>query len=326
MGLSKKDIEYLEELTSMYRSGQLSEAAFKHASSLVLNQAKEQSFSPKKTLATTQPILPRVQEQQLSGERVKLISMRKSEKYGSISATLTTTFIALALGIALGFVRSVPIQTLQNKTNEATAFASIDHKDQKMGKSISPLFGSIAISSCQTKCASINPTPSCNQACEKLSFSEYARRITLVDLDPKKDALLIEAKCKNAKPQIQLATQTEWKNKSETALKLISSDLFLTSQQNLGKIRALFNDLATTHNSLSPPIKSSSETKRTSSTLARAVCLHAHLALTEMASIIALEGNDSYSRSYYLRLSTELRIKADEVKNSLKSAAQEKER
>ena len=113
----------------------------------------------------------------------------------SIAAVAATFLIASVLTI--GIARSGPVNqfvnTLQPQNSAASAFIS----QSTANSFIQPSFGPQAVRRCLDLCLPVNPEATCGRACNHLTLSEFARRITAQEINPAEEARRSANQCNN---------------------------------------------------------------------------------------------------------------------------------
>ena len=375
MGLSPQDIEYLEELSEMYRLGHLSDAAFKHATNLVMTKhAKALAPStpkpkpkPADSVTSTRPRLTAVREPSVlspssaresanrsakpdesAKENVKaaqsakrkritatvsdsnppstshnVFSMKNTKSINKMSLVSTLLTVLVAAGISLTTSESAPFTRLLDGADHADAAAISPAPTSEnvplLGEIIDPLFGPTAVASCQKRCQSKNDKTAglCATGCQKLALTEYGRRVTLRELDPGRDANVIYSRCSNQPIKSSGQPRTDWQESVHAASRLVAQTQTAPGQTSYGGARLLFSNFVEARENVTIARNANFDDRELAETLAQATCLHAHLALTELASIIAAENSDTFSRRFYQRLHQSLRGKLDPVRTKV---------
>lgn len=204
---------------------------------------------------------------------------------------------------------SAPMDKLVHALQAERPTASATQIDQTppMRSIFQPLFGPEAVNRCAETCreSNVESVSACERACAKLSLSEYARRILVVDDTPELDVERIVLSCERTPlPDRRHDNRMEWETEARSAVQLMKSVSTAAPSGDFAKSRLFFADLSSVLTELRLPPGATSESKERAVTdrLLRATCLRAHLTLTELALVLVRQNGDEFSHRYYSRL------------------------
>ena len=225
--------------------------------------------------------------------------------------------IGTTLGIAVGLVVLTAAPQIRNLLSTQGGFPSqlavitggsevtTRQASQETSKYIKPLFGAIAVQSCQSACRNRGGSdlPYCLSGCKKRSLVDYARRITTKSFSASGDHKKIVSLCSKT-PKLPLVeySEDEWKTLRENQITLLKN---LSSQgKTLGMDRAN-SELKNLLSAISfdePTTKLNKTARASSAKIRRALCLRCNLVLAEIGAHTARRNADSFSLSYYYNL------------------------
>jgi hypothetical protein len=203
------------------------------------------------------------------------------------------------------------VRTLQSERPMAVASTAYDSDAPQ--SIFRPLFGPQAVSNCMKSCeasASSTDVNPCERACQKLSLTEYAHRITYVDSRPATDAKRIIASCQSSDLRISsYDDELEWEEQAIAATSVLQKAEARSVSGDFAKARLLYGSAVDIVSQLQRPPSSSPNEKETQLTenLIRAACLRAHHTLTELALVLVQQSSDRYSVRYYSELNQLIR-------------------
>lgn len=199
------------------------------------------------------------------------------------------------------------VQALQSERPMAVAAATQDTGPEHSMSIFEPLFGPDAVRECRASCvyARVEDTDSCERGCTKLSLSEYARKVRLIDTTPELDAERIALSCnQNPLSEARFAERSGWENEVATTVETLKGVGLMAPGGDFANARLLYERLTSSLGALHlpPPSKTDARDSAVTEKLLRASCLRAHSALTELALVLVRQNGDEYSHRYYARL------------------------
>lgn len=234
----------------------------------------------------------------------KSLGSRRKRRLSFIPTILT---VGVVVVITIVILTSKPVEQLildlKSYNSNATALTAASENDKD--PFVEPLFGPVAVRSCLSGCLNKSDAvqTACKRACQRLSLSEYPRRITLSDPDPALDAATIKSRCLDKTIRRTVSdSRGAWQREMKSALALLSQTSSSSGIEDFGKKRLSFNALFDISSSLRLPVQGSEEELALTGDLIRGTCLRANLTLAELALMIVKQNSDSLSRRYYSRL------------------------
>jgi len=184
---------------------------------------------------------------------------------------------------------------------------------------IKPLYGPTAVPQCLENCKELEEESkqTCQRACAKLSIDDYARRITLADLEPSNDAKLIISRCASVEDfELLNTSRADWIIRSRIALEEVNSAPKSSRLGEFRDIEKIYKKMLDANKNLRLPPNHSSRDKEITLALLESTCIRTNLALTELGILTAQFNLDSFSRRYYYSLYKYLRPIASEAEKA----------
>lgn len=218
----------------------------------------------------------------------------------SVRALSATFFLAIILTI--GIARSGPVNEIVSSLQPQNSTASSFVSSVQANSHIHPRFGPQAVRQCLDWCGGMNSEDLCSRACNRLTLSEFARRITKSEIDPAQEAKASTQQCaEQAHRRLPESDRSAWTKSTNELVETLRHAEETRTISDFSRARLDHDKLNQLNESVSAPQQASLSEKTLSSELARASCLRVNLALSEMGLVLARQSSDSLSERFYQR-------------------------
>lgn len=213
--------------------------------------------------------------------------------------------LGFCMAIAIGMVRGSKVGTVAITPGEPLIeSAQVQGGKDSTPQFIIPLFGPDAVTRCQARCGRWGEQERrvCNRGCKRRNIEMYGRRITLEELNPKREAEQIVASCSTATFAAPRAeNNAKWREKLRPFITGITE-----AEKGKGAYhsRTLYQELYTAQDTvlLPPEVEGDESTTQ----ILKTACLVAQDALALWAFETVERLNDDFSAGFYAQLRDEL--------------------